>query len=589
MGKIAGQTRPAYASVCLTLALLKSSFMSSRKGLAVLFAEMCKGYIIVTNEEGMDSSGQPAFGYRWPTVLFIALSLSIGWGIRGNFGHEWGAMIAGCLAAMAACIASGREDWWRRVAFFGTFGAIGWSFGGSMSYGQVIGYTHSGHSLSVIYGFACLFVIGFLWAAVGGAGTAMPAFLSRERLAEFAAPLSAVFITWWIRDIIKARYLEWIESRAVDPSFRQEDPLYWYDTDWTSALTAILAVLILAIIRRRLDRASQMVLYMAGGWWISFLLLPVALDLHMTPPRSDDWAGILGLTVGMWIYLQRQGLGGVTFASVVTGFIGGLGFSTAQMLKMVGISSGLETNWHSALEQSYGFINGIGIAVAMGLLRNRSPQMSDDPSVKRWMDWASPAFVLLLLTYMNLQKNPDEWVRARAQMPEMMYWMSAEGWFNLGYLALAAGILWLLITHTRHPLAIVPRSWLGKGQLLYIIFLWWMVVGNFERALVGFTEQRLITEGVIHINAVISTLMACLLVRAPIPTPVEAVAVYYRPFSRKAVITGLVVAVLAIVVNWGITRAMWGNQHVPGAGLHIRFGPHTTATTQKPEPGKPHP
>jgi hypothetical protein len=328
---------------------------------------------------------------------------------------------------------------------------------------------------------------------------------------------------------------------------------------------------------------------MAGGWWVGFLLLPVALDLHMTPPRSDNWAGILGLTVGMWIYLQRQGLGGVTFASIVAGFIGGIGFATAQMLKMVGISSGLETNWHSVLEQSYGFINGIGIAVAMGLLRNRSPQISEDPSEKRWMDWMTPAFILLLLTYMNLQKNPDAWVQSRAKMPEMMYWMSAEGWFNLGYLALAVGILWLLIAHTQRSLAVIPSSWLGKGQLLYIVFLWWMVVGNFERALVGFTEQRLITEGVILINAVICTLMVCLLIRAPAQAPMEAVAIYYRPFIRKAVLCGIVAAILAIIVDWGITHALWGNLHVPEAGLHIRFGPQATATTKKPDPGKPHP
>ena len=31
----------------------------------------------------------------------------------------------------------------------------------SISYMQVIGYTHSGHAPSVLYGFACLFVIGF--------------------------------------------------------------------------------------------------------------------------------------------------------------------------------------------------------------------------------------------------------------------------------------------------------------------------------------------------------------------------------------------------------------------------------------------
>src|ERR1051326_6003291 len=166
-------------------------------------------------------------------VVGSALSLSIGWGIRGNFGHEYGAMIPGALAAMAAVLLSGRADWWPRTAYFGFFGALGWSFGGSISYMQVISYTHSGHSASVLYGFACLFVIGFLWAAMGGAGAALPAFLSRDKLEEFFVPVTAVFGVWLLQDLVVA----WLEN--PDARFRQASPLYWYDTDWLAALAAI--------------------------------------------------------------------------------------------------------------------------------------------------------------------------------------------------------------------------------------------------------------------------------------------------------------------------------------------------------------
>src|SRR2546422_8254430 len=142
-----------------------------------------------------------------PAILWVALSLSIGWGIRGNFGHEYGAMIPGVLATLAAVLLSGRSDWHGRAVFFAFFGALGWSFGGSISYMQVIGYTHSGNSTSVLYGFACLFVIGFLWAAMGGAGAALPAFLSRERLTEFFAPLTAVFVGRALHDIVVAAWV----------------------------------------------------------------------------------------------------------------------------------------------------------------------------------------------------------------------------------------------------------------------------------------------------------------------------------------------------------------------------------------------
>src|SRR5947207_868755 len=176
-------------------------------------------------------------------ISLVALSLSIGWGIRGNFGHEYGAMIPGALASLAAVLLSGRSDWHRRCVFFAFFGALSWSFGGSISYMQVIGYTHSGHAPSQLYGFACLFVIGFLWAAMGGAGAALPAFLNRERLTEFFAPLTAVFLGWAVQDIVTG---VWFPENG---DYRQGNPLYWYDTDWLAALVAIVAVLVLALVR----------------------------------------------------------------------------------------------------------------------------------------------------------------------------------------------------------------------------------------------------------------------------------------------------------------------------------------------------
>src|ERR1051325_762283 len=97
---------------------------------------------------GIDHETSPAARSFAPLFLLTGISLWIGWGIRGNYGHEFGAMIPGALATMAAVLLSGRADWQRRIAFFGAFGALGWCLGGSNSYMQVIGYTHSGHSPS---------------------------------------------------------------------------------------------------------------------------------------------------------------------------------------------------------------------------------------------------------------------------------------------------------------------------------------------------------------------------------------------------------------------------------------------------------
>ncbi|HZT41693.1 MAG TPA: hypothetical protein VFA07_05870 [Chthonomonadaceae bacterium] len=501
----------------------------------------------------------------WRALLLVGLSLSIGWGIRGNFGHEWGAALPGALAALAVVLLSGRVDWQRRIALFGLFGALGWALGGSMSYMVVIAYTHSGQSLSVAYGFACLFVIGFLWGAAGGAGTALPAFLSRERLAQFVTPLILIFLAWWADSLLEAHFID------ANPAFARHSPLDWYDTNWTSALLALLVVLVRGAVRRRLGFAERLILAMAAGWWAGFLVLTVGLGLHMTPPRSDNWAGSLGMVLAMLLFFERQNLRGVTLAMLMTGVIGGLGFASATLFKLVEMKSGLSTNWHSILEQTYGFINGLGIAWMMTWLQRRTPHLTDDPPAGSRLDTFAVAFLLLLLPYMNLQHMVNDWTNAKA-MPEILYFLTARGWFDLFFALTALAVLGLLAAHLRKPLPIVPASWLGKGQMLTLGLLWVMVLGNFMKALVAFTPQRLVTEGVIYANALLCTVMVLLWARESRAPEIRPLA-DYAPLLRRALASGLAVLVLSTGLYWGIVRALYGDTFAGYAGSHIRFGP----------------
>ena len=529
----------------------------------------------------MPSASASARPQPWQFVLLTALSLSIGWGIRGNFGHESGAMIPGALAACAVALLSGREDWRRRVAYFGFFGAPGWSFGGSISYMQVIAYTHSGHSASVAYGFACLFIIGFLWGAMGGAGTALPAVLDRERLTQFFPPLTAVFLAWWLQ--------LWVEVllNTHSSAFRHEDPLYWFDTDWLAALTAIVAVLLLGLIRRRFDCATGLILYMAVGWWVGFLVLVNLLGWRMTPPRGDNWAGCVGMVAGMFLFLLRHGHKGVALAALVSGLIGGFGFATATFLKLMEVTTGWETNWHSILEQTYGLINGVGIGIAMLLLLRRVPRVTDDPPLRGWTEPYAVSFVLLLVTYGNLRKNVERWVEAKA-VPEVLYGLPAWAWYNLAFGVLAIALVWLMVRHQRRPLALVPPTWLGKGQLLYLVFLWWVVAGNFERALPGFTPERLVTEGVLHLNAVLCTVLVLAWPTVEAAEPPELPAKDLGPLLRRVVALGLAGFLVTVAAEWGTVRAVYGDRFAGHAKLHLRFGPNAT-TGDAPKPGLPHP
>jgi hypothetical protein len=115
-------------------------------------------------------------------------------------------------------------------------------------------------------------------------------------------------------------------------------------------------------------------------------------------------------------------------------------------------------------------------------------------------------------------------------------------------------------------LAFIPASALGRAQLLYLVFLWWMVIGNFERAVVAFAPQRLITEGVIFLNAVVCTL----LVLTRDTTPTYLPEPNWRRLLRATVIAGTLASVLSIVVNWGVTRAIYGDRFAGYAAKHIR-------------------
>ncbi|MGC8642256.1 MAG: hypothetical protein ACP5XB_20525 [Isosphaeraceae bacterium] len=513
---------------------------------------------------------QSSTGQRLAYFFVTALSLSVGWAIRGNFGHEYGAMLPGALAAMAVVLLSSRGDWLDAVPFFAMFGALGWSFGGSISYMQVVAYTHSGHSPSVLYGFANLFVIGFLWAALGGIGTALPAVADRRRLAEFFPPLLLVLFFWWLQGV------------AIEPALRARGvELDWYDTDWLAALLALVAATSLALSRRRIDRGSSLVLHLSLGWWLGFGVLVLLLGLRMTPPRGDNWAGCLGMTAGAIVYCLRNGLAEVERAGVVSGFIGGIGFAAASMLKLVEVTSGYETNWHSILEQTTGFFGGIGIAVAMAGLANRAAPVDLDQQDEPAVRWAKPlavAFVILGIPYLNLRKNVADWTRVHA-VAEEMYGIPAWLWFDLAVLVAALGVAVLIVRHMRRPLAVVPTSRLGQGQGLYLLLLAIMVIGNFEKALVSFARIRLVTEGVIHCTALLCAVIVLISDSKQAQEIPEAITAQRSSVWVRLVFVGLTAALLAVFADWAIVRAIYGDRFAGHAGLHIRFGPN--ATTQR--------
>jgi len=667
-----------------------------------------------------ESSGGGLRNPLWaPLGLLLAgLSLSIGWGIRGNLGHETGAMIPGVLAAIAVCVLSNREDWRARVGYFALLGGLGWALGGSMSYMQVIAYAHSGHAPSQYYGFFALFVIGFLWAALGGAGTALPAILDRRSLLDFFRPLTVVLALLAVLHFVEEPFARAIQSQIdVEPGGisgwqRHESALYWFDTDWIAALVAIIGLLAFDLVDRhfgkslwlpvfgaaggaigyaaqaaivrahwsaaaqailvhtqgddihfnhdllmtnwpvlflkesdyvglvvgliagiggyfawfgKFRRGSSLLLHLALGWFVGFLLLPVLFDVRMTPPRGDNWAGMLGLFGGLVLYCVRCRQWPLLAASLVAGTIGGIGFSGGACVEALLESFGnanlapgfaqawtnwqnsgtdipvsivmlaaqpihhwefwLSANWHSFLEQTYGFVNGLAVIAAMAVFWRRLERSDDSGPREYWTEVVAISIVVPVLMWVTLQKDVAEWTQgptaampATMRMPLFGYSLSAWGWFNVIFGIAAMAFVMLLNVHTRRRLALLEVSWLGRGQWLYLLVLWVFVIGNFGRIVVHFTEQRLLTEGVITLNAVLATMLVLLVPRTTAPAPERIPPDYLRLVGRAAIAAVLCAAAFPVAETLSV-RAVYGDAPVmrPRDAEHgptTRFGPH---------------
>lgn len=651
--------------------------------------------------------------------LLVMLSLSVGWGIRGNYGHEYGAMIPGALAGMAAALMSGREDWRERLPYFGFFGALGWAFGGSISYLLAPTYTESGHLPTQLYGFAATFFEAFLWAGLGGAATAYAAAEDRENLTALFRPLLWVFAFWTVQYALEDTPWHWrawlFPAAGADATwFRQRDPLYWLDSEWVEAAYALAALCLFDLWDRRFGKWPRLVIlgavgagigwgvqqglaamgwlgplvaavahpqgdlgllnpatgeprfkpeelvlnwpglfvvlarhlgwmfggvagvalyfYRYGAWrsgsallirmavWslLVFLAGPVLLSnvplfqahggFRLTPPRGDSWANILGCLIGLLLYFRKTGRKPVVFAAVLAGLFGGLALTTAQLVKVLCYSPGNPrltqdpvvveawahwrgANWHSlALEQFAGLLFGLAIVVPLGLLATRLPVHRDCKPVRPWTKVFAVVFLLNILTYLNGVKNVSSWTAARKvvvqglegtfqPVAEVMRAPFFEGvqlpawsWFTLMWLAFTGVTLLVLVRHRRQPVSLVPSTALGRGQLLYLLVLWLMVLLNFTKAVVSFSEARIATEGLIMFNALACTgLLLCGATRS-LDIPVAA-STDFDGLTRKAAGLTALLLVVTTLLYTGVIRGLYGDQPTGWGGLRLRFGP----------------
>lgn len=269
-------------------------------------------------------------------MLVAALAGGMGWGIRGQYGHETGAMIPGLLVSLALVLAC-----CPRAALLPVSRAAAWmtcaiGFGGSMTYGQTIGLTQDaalvGNHAALRWGLLGLALKGGVWIGFAGVFLGMGLGGIRYRARELLLVMLALIAAF----AVGVRLL----NSPFDPSGRVLPAIY-FSADWRWQPDAVLAP------RREI--------------WGGLLAAFAALVAYARFARGDRMA----LRMGLW------------------GVIGGAtGFPLGQSLQAFhawhpelfrdGLWVRLDPvmNWWTFMETTFGAA--MGAALGLGLWLNRA-------------------------------------------------------------------------------------------------------------------------------------------------------------------------------------------------------------------------
>jgi hypothetical protein len=311
------------------------------------------------------SSGQASVPLA-KAMLLTAMAGGMGWGIRGQYGHETGAMIAGVLVAtvlvMLFCpkfntLSSARSIAWVTIAI---------SFGGCMTYGQTVGLTHDGpligNTEALRWGLLGLFIKGGIWIGFAGVVLGMALGGQRYTTGELGLMFGGMI------------FLMFLGIYLLNEPFRPAD-------------------------------GSLPKIYFSDHW-------------HWEPdtelkPRREKWGGLLLALAGLWAYTGIIKRDSLALRMGIWGVIGGgFGFSLGQCVQAFhawhpewfvdGFLMKMDRfiNWWNMMETSFGVI--FGAILALGLWANRhlikTPASENESSeINAAFEWGLLTIYLLAL------------------------------------------------------------------------------------------------------------------------------------------------------------------------------------------------
>ena len=497
------------------------------------------------------TSGRPDWHRRWP---IFGIAAAAGWAIGGqmSYGHIvgytcvgqaktvvygfamlWvvGALWAGCGAALLAIVLRAR---WKQIGDAALLGAalvlgfIGLEHVLPLYYtGQELDFYDSDWlqaitTLAVAGGLLLpgrLRMIPLFLAAAGMMGCALWLVEHESRALSVVLAMSMVAAgLYWTRWKERGGIREIQIGTAIATAIAWGLCCRSSISVFVWALAAVLAWWSWALVSHRAAWGARLAAALAAGWWIGILVLVRYLDLHMTPPRSDNWAGVLGIFAVLLVLLAKERKWSQLLMAATVAAWGGAGLAIGDLANVLGRASGWDLDCGKWMEQGLGLFMGVGLALAMSRYERVVP-MADDAEEDERPAWVFPVLLALLffgMPWLSYQQNVSKLVE-HGIVPRWLYGyspMSYAAWAT----ALAAAAIFLMARRQSPPggrpgapgLAWIPSSALGQAQLSLIVLVWLFTIGNLEKQMLSFVEHRLWVEGVFHLCALgITVLVAC--------------------------------------------------------------------------------
>jgi len=232
-------------------------------------------------------------------AAFVGLAVGLGWGIRGDFGHQLGAMVPGALLGLGLGYVSGQDKIFRMLPALGFVAAVTMSIGGTMSYGTLHGYAQSDSFINSTYGFLTLFLLGGVWGGPCGAGLGLLLEDKRPRFKQWLHCVTTVLVYGFLTYTVVVSFLHF----HINPP----------RSDCSIGFMGGMAGLFIWLYKRQMWMGFKGALYGFIGFGLAMSLSRLAANIScIFPVIYDNWkimeigCGMIGGFVTSYALLGKE-------------------------------------------------------------------------------------------------------------------------------------------------------------------------------------------------------------------------------------------------------------------------------------------